>query len=80
MGNDLTWKEAVKEAIKKVVERHNDPLFTRQLLIDEEMDFIEKMTGTEGETPEQTLSRILQELRDEGMIKFVDDEGKYRLV
>ncbi len=79
MSNDLTWKEAVRKAIKKVVERHDDPQFTRRLLIDEEMDYIEKMTETEGKTPEQTLSRVLQELRDEGMIEFLDDDGRYRL-
>lgn len=80
MDDDLTWREVVKEAIKKVVERHNDPEFTRQLLIDEEIDYIEKMTGTEGETPEQTLSRNLQELwKDENFLKH-KERGVYELI
>lgn len=80
MSNDLSWREAVKEAIKKVVERHNDPEFSRQLLIDEEMDFIEKMTGTEGETPEQTLSRNLQELWKEEDFIIHKQRGVYELL
>lgn len=37
-----------------------------------------KEVGTEGATPAQTLSRILQELRDESVLIF-DGGGRYRL-
>ena len=36
-------------------------------------------TGTTGETPMQTVSRELQQLRDAGVIEFLDDHGTYRL-
>ena len=80
MSKNLPWREAVKNAIIKVVQRHNDPEFSRQTLIDEEIDYIKNTTGTEGKTPEQTLSRNLQELwKDENFISHVDT-GVYKLV
>jgi DNA-binding IclR family transcriptional regulator len=33
----------------------------------------------EARTPEATMRRVLQELRDEGYIKFVDNDGIYTL-
>ncbi|MFW6172581.1 MAG: HNH endonuclease [Elusimicrobiota bacterium] len=80
MSNNLQWREAVKNAIVKVVKRHNDPEFSRQTLIDEEIDYIKKATGSEGKTPEQTLSRNLQELwKDENFISHLDT-GVYKLI
>jgi len=80
MPETLTWREAAKEAIKKVVERHNDPEFSRQILIDEEMDYIKKMTRTKGKTPEQTLSRTLQELWKEENYLSHEERGIYQLI
>ncbi|MGM0510195.1 MAG: hypothetical protein ACQESD_03605 [Thermoplasmatota archaeon] len=80
MPKTLTWREAAKEAIKKVVERHNDPEFSRQILIDEEMDYIKKMTRTKGKTPEQTLSRTLQELWKEENYLSHEERGIYQLI
>ncbi len=34
--------------------------------------------ASQGKTPEQTISRLLQELRKEGTIEFVDDDGTYK--
>jgi DNA-binding transcriptional ArsR family regulator len=55
-------------------------VFTRQDLRDAELDRIISETGSEGETPHQTLSRELQQLRDAGVLEIVDDRGTYRLV
>jgi len=55
---------------------HSTHSFDRQSLIDEELDQIVQVTHSTGETPEYTLSRILQELRDEGIIEFIS-KGKY---
>ena len=30
--------------------------------------------------PEQTVRRILQQLRDQGILEFLDDRGAYRLL
>lgn len=54
-------------------------MFTRQALIESELDAIIADTGSAGATPAMTLSRELQGLRNRGVIAFVDDRGTYRL-
>ncbi len=77
--NHLSWKKAVKNAIKNLVERHGEPIFTRQSLIDEEMDYIKRATGCERKTPTQTLSRVLQELWKEEDFITHKRRGVYEL-
>ena len=74
------WSEVVEEAVRRHVVSSGDPAFTRQALIDAELDRIVAETGSEGATPHMTLSRELQQLRDRGVIEFVDDRGTYRFV
>lgn len=64
-------------AVRRHVERTGSTIFTRQALIDSEMDAIVAATGSTGATPWQTLSRELQELRDRGLLEFVG-AGVYR--
>lgn len=66
--------------MRRHVDSTGDPVFTRQELSDAELNLIVSETGSEGATPHQTLSRELQQLRDAGVIEFVDDRGTYRLV
>lgn len=72
-----SWSEAVISAVRRHVQRTGSTLFTRQGLIDSEMDAIVAATGSSGATPWQTLSRELQELRDRGLLEFVGP-GVYR--
>ena len=72
-----SWSEAVLAAVRRHVRRTGSTIFSRQGLIDGEMDAIVAATGSSGATPWQTLSRVLQELRDVGRIEFVG-EGVYR--
>ena len=51
---------------------NNSKIFKRQELIKYYLSDIIKETGSKGKTPEQTLSRCLQNLRDIGYIKFID--------
>ena len=74
------WSEVVEEAVRRHVESTGDPVFTRQELIDDELNWIVSETGSEGETPHMTLSRELQQLRDAGVLEFMDDRGRYRLI
>lgn len=75
----MTWREAVSDAIARLTIRRGSNIFTRQLLLDEELPAIVKAIGSSGKTPAQTLSRVLQELRDTTEIEFVGD-GEYRLI
>jgi len=74
------WSEVVEEAVRRHVDSTVDPVFTRQELIDAGLNRIVSETGSQGETPHQTLSRELQQLRAAGVLEFVDDQGTYRLV
>lgn len=73
----ISWRDAVLGSIYRVVE--DDRLFTRTALVGRELDKIIGATQSSGVTPEQTLSRVLQHLRDEGVVEFLGD-GSYKLV
>jgi DNA-binding IclR family transcriptional regulator len=75
----MTWKEAVEAAVKREGRRHPDRIFTRQELLANEQHRIQSDCAGGGETPPQTISRCLQELADDGIITFVDDQGTYQL-
>ena len=73
------WSEAVEIAVRRLAARHGSAEFTRQQMIEEELGRIVRETGSRGATPEMTLSRELQQLRDRGEIEFVTP-GHYRLL
>ena len=73
------WQEAVLRAIHRLCQRKGSRVFTRQELINEELPRITEETMTAGATPAQTLSRVLQELRDMQLVEFLDNRGTYRL-
>lgn len=75
----LSWTEAVTDAVRRVAASKPDGVFTRTELIDQESARMCADTGTTGETPMQTVSRELQQLRDAGVIEFLDERGSYRL-
>jgi len=74
----MKWTDAVRRAIKRHCRSKGSNIFIRQDLIKKELARIIADTGSTGATPEQTLSRILQELRDVGEIEFIDNDGTYR--
>lgn len=78
--SDRDWSEVVEEAVRRHAAKSGDGSFTRQELIDTELDRIVSETGSQGATPQMTLSRELQQMRDAGVIEFVDDRGTYRLI
>ena len=79
MSNPVLWRQAVLDALHRHAERHGSPVITRQALIREELPRIVEATSSEGRTPEQTLSRVLQELREEGVVAFGEAAGVYAL-
>lgn len=72
-----SWSDAVLSAVRRHVHRTGSTIFSRQALIDGEIEAIVAATGSVGATPWQTLSRELQELRDRGLLEFVG-AGVYR--
>ncbi|MBD3730921.1 MAG: hypothetical protein IE933_14575 [Sphingomonadales bacterium] len=78
MGRD--WSEVVEEAVRRHVASTGSTEFSRQGLRDAELERIVSETGSIGLTPHQTLSRELQQLRDQGILEFLNDHGTYRLI
>lgn len=76
----MTWREAVEAAVRRQAAKTSGGIFTRQDLLDAEQSRIISDCGGGGETPDQTISRCLQELEDAGVIKFIDGQGTYQLI
>lgn len=72
------WSKAVELAVARLGARTGDQQFTLQELIRAEMPRIVRETGSQGATPDATLRRELQQLRDRGGIEFLGG-GNYRL-
>ena len=75
----MSWRESTLEALTRMSIRHHSNFLTRAQIISEELETISQEVSTAGLTPAQTLSRTLQELRDDGYIEF-DDHGGYTLL
>jgi hypothetical protein len=75
----MTWHESVAAAIQRVTTRSQSRVFTRQDLIATELKQIQSETQPGTGTPEQTLNRVLQEMRTVGIL---DSEAPdiYRLL
>jgi len=76
----VTWREAVETAVRRYASKCDAGIFSRQDFLAEEENRIISDCGGGGETPRQTISRVLQELRNDGVIDFLDDRGTYRLI
>jgi hypothetical protein len=71
-----TWRDAVWAAIQR--QASHGASFSRQELITGQLEAIKADVGSVGATPAQTLSRVLQELRDDGVLIF-DGGGQYHI-
>src|SRR5437879_2043194 len=75
----MQWRDAVLASLHSYCTRHATRAVERQRFIGEELSVITAVTASPGLTPDQTLSRILQELRDEGLVQFLE-RGYYLLL
>ena len=73
----MNWRDAVWAAVKRQA-LVSGGAFSRSELIDSQLAMVVTDAQSEGATPAQTMSRVLQELRDEGVVIF-DGRGRYRL-
>jgi hypothetical protein len=74
------WRESVLDAVHRLSRGSPQALITRQQVIAEELPTIVRETQSPSQTPGQSLSYWLQQLRKEGILEFVDRHGLYRLV
>jgi hypothetical protein len=74
----MRWRDAVLVSLRSFRDRPGTRMIARQEFITEELPRIISATGSTGRTPHQTLSRVLQELRDDGLIDFLGN-GSYFL-
>ena len=65
-----TWKSAVSSALHRFSRRHGSLQVERSAFVAEELAAMVTETMSAGRTPAQTVSRVLQELRDEGKLYF----------
>ena len=65
------WSKAVELAVARLAARKGDAQFSLQELIGAELPRIVRETGSKGATPEATLRRELQQLRNRGSIEFL---------
>lgn len=72
------WRDIVRDEVRKRVGQRDDDMFTRQGLLEQALPRLEQEFPN-AETPGQTMSKALQELRDRGEIEFVQP-GVYRLL
>lgn len=84
IGELSSWERAVFKAIKDLTRRKGSKVFYRQELVRDYLPQIVREVQKDGwtdekKTPDQTLSRILQNLRDYEIIEFLG-RGKYRLI
>ncbi len=75
----MQWRDAVLASLHSYCGRHSTRVVERQQFLGEELPVIISTTVSRGITPDQTLGRILQELRDEGLVEFLE-RGRYLLL
>jgi hypothetical protein len=78
MKPPITWKAAVLAALERFSKRHRSLQIDRGVFLGEELPAMTSATNSAGRTPAQTVSRVLQELRDEGRL-FFSQSGVYVL-
>jgi hypothetical protein len=76
----LSWTESTKLALLNYSARNHTVIIPRQRFIEQELGNIVQSTASQGKTPSQTLSRVLQELRDANFLYFSKQVGEYTLV
>jgi hypothetical protein len=74
----MRWRDSVLAALHRFAKRHGTRNLDRQSFLNEELSQVAAEVQTQGRTPQQTVSRVLQELRDDGVIEFVGS-GSYLL-
>lgn len=73
-----TWRESVLDGLRRYTLRNHTSKVERRPFLEQELPSMSATVGSVGKTPAQTVSRVLQELRDEGKL-FFSSGGVYVL-
>lgn len=73
------WRDVVRRELHRYREQTGFDVVERQDLLDQSLPVLER-EFPDADTPDQTLSRVLQELRDRDELEFLDYEGTYRIL
>jgi len=74
----VRWKDAVRQAVVRVCAAKKSMLFTRSDLL-LQLPEMKRVTMSRGATPDMTMERELEELRDLGEVDFLDYRGSYSI-
>lgn len=75
----MPWRDVVLESLQRFAARNHSRNIDRKQFLDEELASMSQAMNAAGQTPAQTVSRVLQELRNEGLVEFLDS-GSYVLL
>lgn len=75
----MTWRELVRRELARYEREAGTEFVDRREFLDVALPVFEEAYPN-AETPAQTFSRVMQELRDRGEVDFVDGRGTYRLL
>lgn len=73
-----TWRESVLDGLRRYTSRNRTSKIERRPFLEQELAAMSAAVGSVGKTPAQTVSRELQELREEGKL-FFSSAGVYVL-
>ena len=73
-----TWRQSVLDGLHRYTVRNQTSKIERKRFLEQELTAMSTAVASIGRTPAQTVSRILQELRDEGTL-FFSSTGIYVL-
>lgn len=73
------WREVTRRELHRYREQTGYSVVERQDLLDQTRPILEQEFPN-ADTPGQTLSRVLQELRDRDELEFLDSRGRYRIL
>jgi hypothetical protein len=76
----MKWRDSILDALQRLSRGSADTVITRQEIIEKELPTIIQETQTLSQKPQQWLSHFLQQFRDDGILEFVDNRGRYRLI
>ena len=80
MRGAKTWIQATEDAVVRVCQRKGTTIFDLNSLRAQELPKIVEEVQSTGKTPDRSLEKFLQDLRDQGKIRFLDDQGNYELL